>query len=76
MVSSFLPVPLSGAFGAAQVSTVQGAGTLYEKTSVVGVLRVLPQPSGPTSGEAGGSSSNSSSNGSGDGSGAAGTEQQ
>lgn len=45
VVSSFLPVPLTGAFGAAQVSTVNGAGALYECTSVIGVLRALPQPS-------------------------------
>lgn len=41
MVSSYLPVPLTGAFGAAQVSTVNGAGALYERTSVVAVLRAL-----------------------------------
>jgi hypothetical protein len=44
VVSSFLPVPLSGAFGAAQFSTVNGAASLYERTSVIGVWRALPQP--------------------------------
>jgi len=45
VVSSFLPVPIGGAFGAAQVSTVNGVGALYEQSTVIGVLRMLPQPS-------------------------------
>lgn len=61
VVSSFLPVPLSGAFGAAQFSTVNGAAALYERTSVIGVWRALPQPdssSRDSSAAAAGSSGN------------------
>lgn len=59
VVASFLPVPLCGAFGAAQVSTAGGAAALYEGTSVIGVLRALPQPdagAGSSSSSAGSSS--------------------
>ena len=46
VVSSYIPVPLSGASGAAQVSTVNGAGALYERTSVVAVWRALDSTAG------------------------------
>jgi uncharacterized membrane protein YgcG len=60
VVASFLPVPLCGAFGAAQVSTVGGAAALYERTSVIGVLRALPQPDAGAVGSSSSSSSSSS----------------
>lgn len=66
VVASFLPVPLCGAFGAAQVSTVGGAATLYERTSVIGVLRALPQPDAGAGGGSSNSSAGSSSSGGGD----------
>eukprot|EP00775_Hariotina_reticulata_P001178 gene1178-1515_t len=41
MLFSYLPVPLSGMFGAAQISTANGKGGLYELTSAIAVLRPL-----------------------------------
>lgn len=41
VVAGYLPVPLAGACGAAQLSTVNGAGGVYELSSVVGVVRSL-----------------------------------
>jgi small ligand-binding sensory domain FIST len=44
-VSSFLPVPLAGVFGSAQVSTANSKAALYELTSALAVLRPLaPAP--------------------------------
>jgi small ligand-binding sensory domain FIST len=47
MLASYLPVPLSGMFGAAQISTANGKGGLYELTSAVAVLRPLQGQSEP-----------------------------
>ncbi|KAF6251852.1 hypothetical protein COO60DRAFT_1556837 [Scenedesmus sp. NREL 46B-D3] len=41
VVSSYLPVPLAGVFGSAQVSTANGKAALYEFTSALAVLRPL-----------------------------------
>lgn len=41
-VSKFLPAPLSGMFGSAQISTVNKKAALYELASTIGVVRPLP----------------------------------
>ncbi|WIA13834.1 hypothetical protein OEZ85_007378 [Tetradesmus obliquus] len=41
LVGSYLPVPLAGVFGSAQVSTANGKAALYELTSALAVLRPL-----------------------------------
>jgi small ligand-binding sensory domain FIST len=41
VVSSYLPVPLAGVFGSAQVSTANSKAALYELTSALAVLRPL-----------------------------------
>lgn len=43
-LASFLPVPLAGMHGSAQVSTVNGKAGLYELTSAIAVVRPLAQP--------------------------------
>lgn len=40
-VSKFLPVPLAGMFGSAQISSVNKKAALYELASAIGVVRPL-----------------------------------
>jgi hypothetical protein len=44
VVATYLPQPLAGAAGCAQVSTVNGVGGVYELSTVVGVVRPLTAP--------------------------------